>query len=232
MRQEWHEFQVRKEILKQKEGADVELVFYENDNGVIERKSYTGPLPDGLHLARCLRKLFVGPVLSYLSLTTGVLCRKWAWREFEASDTSVLYPPPSDVKTVAEFHNTARNVPLSANWLNADRQGTMRQDAFRELSSSLIIFPCVATGNIGYQQSGRLPARDPSVNSALPLLGWKASHRCATQSHRVGTCSERLVLTWPTTLPPINSDGTAQLTPISCSRSSILQRYASGCPAT
>lgn len=71
VRQEWHEFQVRKEILKQKEGADVELVFYENDNGVIERKSYTGPLPDGLHLARCLRKLFVGRMLAYLSLATG-----------------------------------------------------------------------------------------------------------------------------------------------------------------
>jgi hypothetical protein len=43
---------VRKEIVKQKGGPDIELVFYENDNGVIERRHYEGPLPDGLNLAR------------------------------------------------------------------------------------------------------------------------------------------------------------------------------------
>jgi hypothetical protein len=52
VRQEWHDFEVRKEIVKQKGGPDIELVFYENDNGVIERRHYEGPLPDGLNLAR------------------------------------------------------------------------------------------------------------------------------------------------------------------------------------
>lgn len=53
MRKEWHDFHVRKEIVKRKGEPSVELTFYENDNGVIERDDYTlTKLDDGLYLAR------------------------------------------------------------------------------------------------------------------------------------------------------------------------------------
>lgn len=50
VKEEWREFHLRKEIIKQNGGPDIELVFHENENGVIERHKYQGPLEDGLHL--------------------------------------------------------------------------------------------------------------------------------------------------------------------------------------
>lgn len=58
VKEEWHDFQVRKEVVKRKGESDVVLTFYENENGVIERNNNTRPdLPDGLYLARYDLKL-------------------------------------------------------------------------------------------------------------------------------------------------------------------------------
>jgi len=48
----------------------------------------------------------------------------------EESDVACFFPPPSDIKTVAEFHEMARYAPISANWINADRQGTIIHSRF------------------------------------------------------------------------------------------------------
>jgi hypothetical protein len=183
-------------------------------------------------LTRCLCKLFVGHSVIVLITATGAQCRKWAWREFEPSDTSVLYPPPSDIKTVAEFHDIARNVPLSANWLNADRQGMgegkhiPRVTLFSNHFRSLLVSPQAISATSkaaaclhgillstrlfrfldGRPRTGALP----SPIALVHLLNvWCSPDHCHNN-------------------PPIYSDGTARLTPISCSRSLILPRYSSG----
>lgn len=51
------------------------------------------------------------------------LVRSWSWREFISSDLEVFCPPPENVSSVVEMQQLAKYLPISGNWLAADKQG-------------------------------------------------------------------------------------------------------------
>ncbi|KAL6070845.1 Penicillin amidase [Balamuthia mandrillaris] len=108
---EWLDFVPRVEVLKQKDGKheDITLVFYENDNGVLE-----------------LDKHELGPNNSTaLAVEDGIyLMRKWSWAEMAPSDIQAFVPPPK-VSTAKEAQEALKHTALSANFLIADSQGNI-----------------------------------------------------------------------------------------------------------
>jgi len=79
------------------------------------------------------------------------LCRAFTCHRAGAAQTLDALASLADAQSVPELQRIARRVCVSFNWVLADRQG-----------------------NIGYQQSGYLPAR--SHSGLYPLAGWVPEH--------------------------------------------------------
>ncbi len=115
----------RTEVLKRKEKGEKILTFYETDLGIIEKNPEEEEIYDGHYF-----------------------CLNWVNRKGAASSALNALIDLWKVKEVKGAQHLLSQVPLSSNWLIADKNG-----------------------NIGYQQAGRYPKR--AASGLYPLPAWE-----------------------------------------------------------
>ncbi len=120
----WEDVAVRRETIHRKRHGPVRLEVRSSSRGVIETDPRV-PLPDGLHL-----------------------CRAWSGADGGAAASLNALRRLLAASSVGGAQKVVREMALSANWVLADR-----------------------SGSIGFQQSGRLPRR--SHSGLHPVLGWR-----------------------------------------------------------
>ena len=93
----WHDFHERKEIIKRKKGKAVEIMYYENEHGVLDGN----PHEEGYYL-----------------------CTKWSGEKSGANTIKAGFQM-WDAKNVKEGMDTIGKLEVSFNWVLADNQGNI-----------------------------------------------------------------------------------------------------------
>jgi len=98
----WKPFQERRETIRRKKHAPIDVVFYENEHGILECDPQQDPPEDGVYLCR-----------AYSGQRSGA-----------ARSLAALAEIPS-ARTVSQARAVLRNVSISCNWLVADTEGNI-----------------------------------------------------------------------------------------------------------